>query len=80
MDVLADEDEDVEEGEENGHGQVREDYADVETRFGTCGVVVAEDVEGPRKRRIEAERGFRGRRLRCQVEQLRLREEEGGEG
>ena len=79
MDVLADEDEDVEEGEENGHGQVREDHANVEVRFGG-GAAVAEDVERPRERRIEAERGLRGRRLRRQVEQLGLREEEGGEG
>ena len=57
MDVLADEHEDVEEGEENGHGQVRNYYADVEMRFGG-GVAEAEDVQRPRKCRVQDEIRF----------------------
>ena len=72
VDVLADEHEDVEEGEEDGHGQVREDHADVEVRFGGGGggggIAEAEDVERPRECRVEDEIRFRRRSLRCQME------------
>ena len=67
VDVLADEHEDVEEGEEDGHGQVRDYRADVEMRFGG-GIAEAEDVQRPRVRRVEDEIRFRRRCLRCQME------------
>ena len=63
VDVLADEDEDVEEGEQDGHGQVGEDGADAEVRVGG-GIAVAEDVQRPREGRVEDEVRFRRRRLR----------------
>ena len=76
VDVLADEDEDVEEGEQDGHGQVGEDGADAEVRVGG-GIAVAEDVQRPREGRVEDEVRFRWRRLRGQMDELGLREEEG---
>ena len=76
VDVLADEDEDVEEGEQDGHGQVGEDGADAEVRVGG-GIAVAEHVQRPREGRVEDEVRFRRRRLRGQMDELGLREEEG---
>ena len=73
MDVLADEDEDEEEGEEDGHGQVRDDHADVEVRLGGGGVAEAEYVQGPRECGVQDEIRFRWRCLRCQMDELRLR-------